>query len=148
MKPLLVGEANPYGGDPYYALYPAPDGCSGHRLCCLILGMARHDYLEVFDRINLCPHRWNMREARQRAETIWTGEQAPRVILCGSKVATAWQVPFVPFEISEGGTVLVLPHPSGLCRLWAQRDSFRRARTAVKMLCPEIAHLIGEISRT
>jgi hypothetical protein len=52
-KPLLVGEVNPYGGDPYYALYPAPDGCSGHRLCYLILGMRREDYLESFERINL-----------------------------------------------------------------------------------------------
>jgi hypothetical protein len=40
-KIVLVGESNPYGADPYYALYPAPDGSAGHRLCCLVLGMTR-----------------------------------------------------------------------------------------------------------
>ena len=33
MKPLLVGEANPYyRGDDRYALYPYPERASGHRL--------------------------------------------------------------------------------------------------------------------
>jgi hypothetical protein len=31
MKPLLVGESNPYGGDPAFALYPSPPGCAGLR---------------------------------------------------------------------------------------------------------------------
>ena len=36
-KVVLVGEQNPYGPDPEFALYPAPEGSSGHRLCCQIL---------------------------------------------------------------------------------------------------------------
>ena len=51
MKPTLVGESNPYGGNDDYALYPAPNGCSGHRLCLLILGMDPEDYLEAFERL-------------------------------------------------------------------------------------------------
>lgn len=129
MKPLLIGECNPYGADPYYALVPYPDGCAGHRLCHLILGMTEDDYLERFERVNLCHGKWSMPAARARAREIW--EQPGRFILLGAKVCAAWQTPFVPFEISDGGTALVLPHPSGLCRLWHQPGMFQKARTAV-----------------
>jgi hypothetical protein len=36
---LLLGEANPYGGDPRYALYPEPEGSSGWRLCHMVMGL-------------------------------------------------------------------------------------------------------------
>lgn len=92
-KVTLIGESNPHSYTPYHALYPSPEGCSGHRLCCLILGMRPLDYLEVFNRVNLCPPQ--------------------------------------------------LPHPSGLCRIWSRADSIGRARRAISVLAPEIAHLIG-----
>lgn len=141
-KPLLVGEANPYGGDDYYALYPAPDGCSGHRLCCLILGMHRADYLDVFERQNLCPTRWNLRQARKRAAELRTWQSS--LILFGSKVARAFEfVPFRPFEMADGGKTLILPHPSGLCRMWSEPGAFQRARTLVGQVCPDLAPLLG-----
>ncbi len=143
MKPLLVGELNPFGGDPAFALYPAPDGCSGHRLCCLILGMQRRTYIYAFDRCNLCVGKWSLPEARKAAQAIWDKPSAPRVVLCGAKVAKAWSVPFVPFEISEGGTVLVLPHPSGMCRLWHKPGAVQRARAAVASFLPELAGELG-----
>lgn len=141
-KPLLVGEANPYGGDPDFALYPAPDGCSGHRLCTLILKMRRADYLREFERVNLCPYKWYMREARERAADLrtWRGP----LILLGAKVAWAFGFdPFVPFTISDGGKTLVLPHPSGLCRTWNEPNAFVRARELVAKVVPSIAHLLG-----
>lgn len=138
-KPVLVGEMNPYGADPYYALYPAPDGCSGHRLCCLILGMQRKAYLDAFERVNLCEGKWSIRAARERAETLWASPG--RFILLGAKVCSAWEKPFEPFALSDGGTTLVLPHPSGLCRLWQQPDAFAKARAAVRLLCPELVGL-------
>lgn len=142
VKPLLVGESNPYGGDPYYALYPAPDGCAGHRLCCLILGMRRKDYLEHFDRTNLCEGPWSMREARRRAEE--TSVPVGRVkILLGSKVAKAHGLPFLPFTYSPLAAYVVLPHPSGLCRLWNEPGAFERARKLVAEACPDINHLFG-----
>lgn len=142
VKPLLVGEANPYGGDPHFALYPAPDGCSGHRLCCLILKMRRADYLREFERKNLCPHKWNLREAREHAAELRTW-RAP-LILFGAKVAMAFEFdPFEPFTVSDGGKTLVLPHPSGLCRTWQEPDAFVRARELVAKVCPSIAHLLG-----
>lgn len=143
-KPVLVGESNPYGGDPAFALYPAPDGCSGHRLCCLILGMRRAAYLEAFGRVNLCAGPWRARAARDAAKALWDAPSAPRLVLLGAKVSAAFQVPFVPFEISEGGTMLVLPHPSGLNRMWGEPGAFAKARAAVAAFVPEIAHLIGK----
>jgi hypothetical protein len=139
-KPLLVGEANPYGGDPYYALYPAPDRCSGHRLCCLILGMRRADYLREFDRKNLCPHKWNLREAKQHAEQLLDSDRS--IVLLGAKVTSAFGMNFTPFNIF-GGRLLVLPHPSGLCRMWSVPDAFERARRLVAEVLPTIAHLLG-----
>ncbi len=143
-KPLLVGEANPYGGDPYFALYPSPEGCSGHRLCCLILGMERAVYLEVFDRQNLCPSRWDMRAARKRAQELRT-YKGP-LILFGAKVARAFEFdPFEPFTIADGGKTLVLPHPSGLSQFWHLQDAIPKTRLLMAQIVPEIAHLLGEV---
>ena len=138
-KPVIVGESNPYGGDPYFALYPSPDGCSGHRLCCTILGMDRSEYLDLFDRTNLCTGKWSMRAARARAVEI---RAIPTwFILCGAKVARAWGLPFSPLEVFSD--VLVLPHPSGLCRLWNEPGFIRRTREVVKKFIPHLAVAIG-----
>lgn len=151
-KPLIVGESNPYGGDDEFALYPSPDGCSGHRLCCLILGMRRKDYLEAFDRVDLCAGAWSVRAARQKVRELDSSHPGPRVLL-GAKVCSVFGLVFQPYLLSrvrnvEGppnhARVVVLPHPSGRCRLWAEPDAFVRARAAVTWLCPELAHLLGK----
>ena len=141
-KVLLVGEANPYGGDPHFALYPSPDGCAGHRLCCLVMGLARVEYLERFDRVNLCPREWSARQARERARELW-GEavhvRRPAVVLLGRKVASCFQserrgVP-PPFTWTSDTThinVVYLPHPSGLCREWNAPGAFERARAVLR----------------
>lgn len=132
-KVVLVGESNPYGGDPHYALYPYPEGCSGHRLCFLVLDTSMSEYLQVYDRVNLCAGKWSMREAREKAASL-SGRYC---VLLGSKVSAAFDVPFEPFEAQfpstedGGGGLLVLPHPSGLCRLWNEPGAFERARLAV-----------------
>lgn len=135
-KIVLVGESNPYGADPYYALYPAPNGCSGHRLCTLILGMHRAAYLETFERVNLCAGPWKLAEARASAEKL----HGHRMILLGAKVCAAFRTPFQPFVVVGGN--LVLPHPSGLCRLWGQQ-TFLQARQEVLKFAPELHCLIG-----
>lgn len=140
-KPLLVGEANPYGGDPSFALYPAPDGCSGHNLCHKVLGMYRKDYLEAFERANLCPHHWDMRAARRRAQELRTYKGI--LILLGSKVARAFEFnPFEPFTIQDGGKTLILPHPSGLCRYWDDLGNIYWARKLVAQVAPQVADLL------
>lgn len=147
MKPVLVGELNPYGGDDYYALYPAPDGCSGHRLCQLVLGMHRSVYLETFERVNLCRGKWSVKDARIAAKRLT--DAGRYCVLLGKKVSTAFDTPFDVFEAQfldakDGhGGLLVLPHPSGLCRMWNEPDAFVKARAAVAAFCPKIAHLLG-----
>lgn len=136
----LVGESNPYGGGDDYALYPSPEGCSGHRLCCLILGMRRRDYLTAFARANLCHGPWHLGDARRRAVSLLEG--GGRFVLCGAKVCQAFGVPFQPFTVADE-VLLRLPHPSGLCRLWSEPGAVEAARKVVGAFAPEVAHLIG-----
>src|SRR5579872_4098600 len=144
-KIVLVGESNPYGSDPYYALYPAPDGCSGHRLCTMILGMGRAEYMETFDRMNLCTGKWSMTEARRTANSV----RYRYLVLLGAKVCSAFSVKFIPFadtdvgfgelgEFTPDAKAVILPHPSGLCRLWNDPGSYERARAAVARLAARI----------
>jgi hypothetical protein len=140
-KVVLVGEQNPYGGDPYYALYPAPDGCSGHRLCNLILGMYRRDYMRVFDRVNLCSGDWSVREARESAKLL----RGRKLVLCGSKVSQAFGVKFDPFFVCHEFGLVILPHPSGLCRIWNDAGSIQRARSAVAEFAPHLSDLLGKV---
>ena len=138
--PLIVGESNPYGSDPDYALYPSPDGCAGHRLCCKILGMKRAVYMRCFDRVNLCDGPWRIKEARRKADTL----RGRQLILLGSKVCHAFGMPFCPWE--QIGTVnpwVVLPHPSGLCRLWNQDRAIERARDVVLNAFPGLLGIVG-----
>lgn len=146
LMPTLVGESNPYGSPPCYALYPEPDGCAGHRLCTKILGMTRNDYLDSFFRVNLCNNgKWSMKTARHNSLAL--GQWPGGVILLGSKVCKAFDFPFHPFHIdlSNRGKMLCLPHPSGLCRLWHEPGYINRARAAVITFAPHLADKIGAL---
>ena len=135
---LLLGEQNPYGGDPEMALYPHPDGSAGQRLAEVVLGLKRADYLRRFDRANVLDRggRWSAPEAREAAARKVFGRH--RVVALGAKVAAALRLPTTPFVEHEVplpgfGTrrVLVLPHPSGLCRVWNEPGAHERARALV-----------------
>lgn len=155
MKPVLVGEANPYGGRSALALWPDPPGSAGHRLCFKILGMTKMEYLRTFDRVNLCPRAWSIQAARITAAYL-KGTRAP-LILCGAKVCQAFGVDFAPFRtylarrttedaaaMLPGTLVAIIPHPFGLSRLWnlppdgrdprVMLDPYQRARAAVQDL--------------
>ena len=138
-RPVLVGEANPYGADPKYALFPMPMNSAGGRLCFKVLGMEMRDYLAAFDRVNLCPQAWSKYQASEHAVKL-ACQKRPLVLL-GSKVCSAFGTPYTPFESRD--LVLVLPHPSGLCRAWNVEGSYERARDSVKGLLPSVAHLLG-----
>lgn len=151
MKPLLVGEANPYGADPEYALYPLPERASGDRLCRLVMGLRRVEYLQRFDRVNLCPQRWSAPQSRDNAIDILRSQRL-RIVLLGAKVCGAFGLAYEPFSAHAsplGGTrilervppdenvkvdlgptrvVVILPHPSGLCRAWNEPGAFEKAR--------------------
>lgn len=133
-RPLLVGELNPYGSDPRRALAPLPPGAAGGRLC-KVLGMSPKEYLKAFDRANLCVGDWDDDRARDRARSLLRSPRAGFVLL-GAKVCRAFGVAFDPFTVSgdvgDRGIFVVLPHPSGRCRLWNDPASAERARELVR----------------
>jgi len=139
-RPLLVGELNPYGADPKYALYPLPEHSAGGRLCAAILGLSRLEYLRRFDRVNLCVGKWTMAEARKTAKSIrGDGSLFPggerTVVLLGRKVATAFDLGVhPPFSVVKGlaSTYVLLPHPSGLCREWNTPGAVDKARSTLR----------------
>lgn len=146
MKPVLVGESNPYGDDPEMALFPSPEKSSGHRLCALIFGMFAKDYLENFNRVNLCRGIWDNDEAVMAASLV----QGEKVVLLGSRVCKAFGVKFAPFtrtvlRYSPPRVALILPHPSGLSRLWNEQGAVIRAREELVKLCPSLADLVGRV---
>jgi hypothetical protein len=133
MKPLLVGESNPYGANPEFALYPAPRGCSGDRLCRLVLRMDPDAYLDAFERVNLCAGKWSMKAARARAGELLASRAAGVTVLLGARVCNAFGLAFVPFSVVPGGdqVVAILPHPSGLSRAWNEPGAYDRARSVL-----------------
>ena len=144
VKPLLIGEANPYGSNPSYAIYPDPPGCAGYRLCHKVMGIGEDDYLARFDRVNLCAGKWSGREASTRASALWCERRAGVFVLLGARVSRAFQWPFEPFKVrsfswaprdmggSPGVLVVTLPHPSGLSRAWHVPGAYERARAVLR----------------
>ena len=140
---LLVGEDNPYGSDPAYALYPLPEHASGGRLQ-RILGLTRSAYLRDHERVNLCDGRWALRAATARAQQLHASRQdGTGVVLLGTRVALAFRRAaaytddeFAPFTLARYETVwyLTLPHPSGRNRAWNASDAVLRAREGYERL--------------
>lgn len=159
MRPLLVGEDNPYGGDPRYALYPEPRNCAGDRLCRLVMGLTSREYLARFDRANLCAERWSVKEAHRRAAVFLDERPEGVFVLLGAKVAAAFErasgfaiqpSPFLmkvlevesPLSLLRGVKRFVfLPHPSGRCRAWNEPGAFDLARSVLRVagVLPELA---------
>jgi hypothetical protein len=104
--------------------------------------MGRRAYLGSFRRVNLVVGEWSTEAAREAAARV----RDSRLVLLGSRVCGAFRVPFRPFaafEVSWGRRALVLPHPSGRCRLWNDPDNIARARAAVAEFVPEVGQLLG-----
>lgn len=144
----LIGEDNPYGDTPEFALYPSPDGCSGHRLM-KILGLPEDQYLAIH-RANLCARdSFSMKEARRRAQIFCADPSAPWrvIVLLGRKVADAfgYEMDFFTHGIepttatwTRPVTLVSLPHPSGRVLLWNKPEARQRAREILRELAPEL----------
>lgn len=134
MKPLLVGEVNPLSDRPEHALYPYPPNCTGARLQKLVMAIPRLEYMQRFDRVDLCVGKWSIVAARARAAELLDGREV--IVLLGTKVCEAFGVTFDPYtrirHCSPRPLFVVLPHPSGLCRLWHQPGAFERAREVLR----------------
>jgi hypothetical protein len=134
---LLVGELNPYGGDPKFALFPLPEHASGGRLA-RILGLSRSEYLRRHDRVNLCTGEWRAKEAAEQAQALHARRpDGTAIVLCGTKVAAAFrsaaaftQEEFQPLSLALHQHIyyLTLPHPSGRNLLWNKPGVIDQAR--------------------
>jgi hypothetical protein len=143
---LLVGESNPYGSDPEFALYCYPPGCAGHRLF-RILGLPEDQYLGLH-RTNLCAGEWSTVQAKDR---VWEllSPQAPWnvIVLLGRKVTESFQkvaledVPLVAFSTRvccPGMTLVSLPHPSGRNASQWNPKARARVREIMREVAPEL----------
>lgn len=136
MRPLLIGEDNPYGSNPEFALWPSPPNSAGGRLCHIILGLdSSATYLRKFDRMNLCDVEWDLNLARGVAQRVVATRESP-LILLGAKVCRAFGVPFEPFSVQYNLLAdrnwYILPHPSGRSRVWNDPKSAMRAQILLK----------------
>ncbi len=135
MKPLLVGESNPYSIDQRHALLPWPAGAAGDRLR-MILGLTDRQYLRAFDRANLVlGQRWSMPAAAREGAAYLMRQRPTRapMILLGRRVAAAFGVADYP-QFTICGRFYLLPHPSGRCRDWSRRGAIAKARAFLSPL--------------
>lgn len=84
-----------------------------------------------------------MKEARQQVGGILAEEPEVPLVLLGTKVSKAFDVAFQPFTTfriayvgcdnrQKAATAIVLPHPSGLCRLWNEPGALDRAAEVLR----------------
>lgn len=153
---LFVGELNPYGTDPRYALYDDPPGSAGHRLRERVLGISRHVYLgNRIERVNLCTGTWSPDRARRSARRICeeqheTSRFRAVVVMLGSKVSSsfAWKLGRTmsgadvekTIVTNEHGlcTFLAVPHPSCRNRLWNNPAMIPTVRAALREVASSI----------
>lgn len=153
MKPLFVGEANPYADEArrqttHFALYPLPERSAGGRLAAM-LRLKPLEYLRSTHRVNLFhmpPRRWDAAYARLAAANILsTYPDASVVIMLGARVAAAFGHPklavwdYAEHKWVAGGRTVRLyrvPHPSGRCRAWSDPRSARLLRNIVRRYMP------------
>ena len=129
---LFIGESNPYGDDPSFALYDEPEGASGHRLRT-ILGLSRDVYLgPQIERVNLCKGKFSLKSARRAATTIAVRARDYKAVIClGAKVRNAFgfsDIQFFDLLRLESAIFACLPHPSGRNLIWSDPASTNKAR--------------------
>lgn len=127
-RPVLVGMNNPLGDNPEYALFPAPEGCTGWRIWQMLherTGATRSDYMHVFERMNVMDSvTWDRSTARVEANKRWPLLSGRTVVFLGQQVVWSfqlpksepleWQNPEPDFALSVPLRWCLMPHPSGL----------------------------------
>lgn len=148
---LVVGEDNPYGADPQFALYPMPTGCSGYRLCHDVFAITQLRHLGLW-RANLCEGKWSTKAARERVRQLFVPE-APwtTAVLLGKKVREVvtktldadgvlgnFEADYYRGVDGEQFLLIALPHPSGRNLAWNQPSVRANARRVLAEHIPEI----------
>lgn len=149
--PVFIGEHNPYGDRPAFALFDEPAHSAGGRLRRKILGVRSHTY-RTCDRFNLCVGTWSRERARVRAAELIHAHPGRVLILLGRKVAEAFGLADVPAfgtrQLIGGPKCVVLPHPSGRNAAMWSAEGIQRARTAIGAACPEFPLGEAEVTAT
>lgn len=133
MRPLLVGMNNPISDDPRHALFPHPEGCSGHFLWLMLRERVPHasrdDYVRTFDRVNLVVGDWTRETGKRAADLLYAREwgSGRTVVLLGEEVRKAFGHPrLLVHPQTIGGCIWrQIPHPSGR-NLWYNDREHRR----------------------
>jgi hypothetical protein len=135
VRGLLVGECPGPNTHPELPLFPWPATSSAGRLVQMA-EMTPAQYLGGLYRRNLCDeHEFDRNDAAQRARELLTClfdlPRSFRVVLCGWKVARAFDVSVTEFwkssRLESRQRFVVIPHPSG--RNLVYNDSEARDRT-------------------
>lgn len=151
---LIVGENPGRKTHPSLPLFPWPTTSSAGRLVSMA-EVTPGEYLSGLYRRNLCDTRgeFDLDDARERAREILTAlfdlPKAFRVVLCGSKVARAFDVdrPFwVSGRLESRQRFVVIPHPSGLNRVYNDRSARRNTRDWMRWAILGEAEPDGEAS--
>lgn len=143
---LVLGEDNPYGSDPSFALYCYPPRCSGYNLR-RIFGLPEQQYLALH-RANLCDGPWSAPSAKERAQELLVPlSPHPVIVMLGRKVTEAMRraarideeiVPFSTTGCCPGLTLVSLPHPSGRNAAMWNPKARDRAREIMRELVPAL----------
>lgn len=141
---LLVGELNPYGARPEYALYHEPPNAAGGRLQRLIFGIeARRWYLPMW-RTNLCVGAFDREDARTRAMELIGEAPWSTIVLLGRQVQRAFGVTIadgfgeLASVVGPRRALICLPHPSGRNTIWTDLANVDHARAVMRAAVPEI----------
>ena len=150
-RPVIIGMNNPYGTDPKYALYPAPQKAAGYRLYKMLEEafnrrhpppalLLRKAYIDGFDRRNILSGHWTMDRAKKIGRLMAQGLINRRVVVLGRGPEAAlglpktdwfmhnrYEWPRVLADGSHGFDYWTIPHPSGMCREYNNPENRQRA---------------------
>lgn len=152
MKLLIVGELNPFGPAPVFALYHLPRQSSGNRLR-QHLGLRDATY-HAIDKANLCTGKWTRQGAGGGICRLARSFNPTVVLLLGRKVQQAFDGPEF-FQARTGCkldrfgpddtlytwpsfAMVTLPHPSGMNPMWNEPTARARARALMREHVPSI----------
>lgn len=124
---------NPINTGVGFELYPAPDGCTGHRLWKLLTsrtGASRHQYLDTFERVNLVRGlAFDKIKAKARAYDLTRKYEGTgrTIVLLGQDVRAAFGHPrlLIHPQVIGGCTWRQIPHPSGRNLFYNDADNVK-----------------------
>lgn len=133
---------NPLSLQPGHELYPAPEGCTGHRIWRMLhsrTNASRSSYLETFDRRNLIRSAIYERGAAKARAYELTKEfetTGRTIVLLGREVQIAFGHPplLIHPQVIGGATFRQLPHPSGRNLWYNVPDNVRLAELLLEEL--------------